>query len=184
MTPVEHVGAPLRLVPSDAEQLAWLMRTCFLQAYAHASTPARVAAYLDRVYAPARIARELEDSSLPTWAWQTSDGVRWAGFGRLQLPSPFMPGLGHPGVVELQRFYLHADFHGCGVAAPFLHHLMQAAAQAGGTRMQLSVWKEAPQALRFYIKQGFRIAGSTIFWIEDDPKDDWIMLRDLDAIPS
>ena len=85
----------------------------------------------------------------------------------------------HGDLVELQRFYLHADFHGTGIATRLLHHLLNAARAAGAGRIQLSVWKDAPQAIRFYTREGFRIDGSTVFWIEDDPKDDWLMVREL-----
>ena len=50
----------------------------------------------------------------------------------------------------------------------------------GATRsLCLSVWKEQPQAIRFYEKEGFRIAGELVFMVGDDPKEDWLMVCEL-----
>jgi ribosomal protein S18 acetylase RimI-like enzyme len=54
------------------------------------------------------------------------------------------------------------------------------AKRRGARRIGLSVWQEQPQAMRFYEKEGFRIAGELIFMVGDDPKDDWLMVCDLD----
>jgi ribosomal protein S18 acetylase RimI-like enzyme len=49
----------------------------------------------------------------------------------------------------------------------------------GARSLFLSVWQEQPQAIRFYEKEGFRIAGTLVFDVGDDPKDDWLMVRAL-----
>jgi len=49
----------------------------------------------------------------------------------------------------------------------------------GGRSLSLSVWQEQPQAIRFYAKEGFRIAGTLVFEVGDDPKDDWLMVAEL-----
>ena len=53
----------------------------------------------------------------------------------------------------------------------------------GARSLWLSCWQEQPQALRFYEKEGFRIAGRLVFEVGDDPKDDWLMLCALPAAP-
>lgn len=168
----------LRAVPEHAQALAELMRRCFLQAYHHASSPDRVARFLDTAYATAQVRSELEDPALPTWIVRDRQ-QQWAGFGRLRLH-----GSGHPSVagnapMELQRFYLDAAFHGRGVATQLMAHLIDHASGHGADALWLNVWQEAPQAIRFYRKHGFEIVGTNIFMVDDDPKDDWVMRRPL-----
>jgi ribosomal protein S18 acetylase RimI-like enzyme len=53
------------------------------------------------------------------------------------------------------------------------------ARQAGARALYLSVWQQQPQAIRFYRKEGFEIAGELVFLVGDDPKDDWLMVCPL-----
>jgi len=81
--------------------------------------------------------------------------------------------------VELGRIYLDAAFHGRGIAAQLVANLLVAASLRGSRSVWLSVWQEAPQAIRFYEKHGFEIVGRSIFMVGDDPKEDWVMTQAL-----
>ena len=47
--------------------------------------------------------------------------------------------------------------------------------------MWLKVWKQAPQAIRFYTKHGFHVAGTARFDVGMDVAENWVMYRHLDA---
>jgi ribosomal protein S18 acetylase RimI-like enzyme len=81
--------------------------------------------------------------------------------------------------VEIGRFYVDVDFQGRGIAQAMMAETRRLARAHGGASLWLSVWQEQPQAIRFYEKEGFRIAGTLVFDVGDDPKDDWLMVRAL-----
>jgi ribosomal protein S18 acetylase RimI-like enzyme len=86
----------------------------------------------------------------------------------------------HP-AMELARFYVDTCFHGCGVAQELMARVKQMARQRGAASLWLSVAQSSQQAIRFYQKEGFRIAGELVYMFGDDPKDDWLMICDLSA---
>jgi GNAT superfamily N-acetyltransferase len=66
------------------------------------------------------------------------------------------------------------------VAQAMMARVKQEARRRGIGTLYLSVWQEQPQAIRFYSKEGFAIAGELVFMVGDDPKDDWLMVCPLD----
>ncbi|MBC7990564.1 MAG: GNAT family N-acetyltransferase [Luteimonas sp.] len=165
---------------AEAERLSDLMRSTFLDANGHCSTPANVAAFLDAVYSPATQRREIADPDILTWIVESPHGGgAWAGFAQLRFATraPEEVGLRHP--VELGRIYLAPSFQGRGLARTLMLHLCDEARRRGADGLWLNVWQEATQAIRFYTKHGFRIVGRSIFTVGDDPKDDWVMVRAL-----
>jgi ribosomal protein S18 acetylase RimI-like enzyme len=43
----------------------------------------------------------------------------------------------------------------------------------------LAVWENNPRAMRFYEKNGFRVAGKTLFRLGGDIQHDFVMARNL-----
>ena len=62
--------------------------------------------------------------------------------------------------VELARQYVSTHQRGTGLAARLLDAALRHAAARGMAGMWLKVRKDAPQAIRFYQKCGFRIVGT------------------------
>lgn len=168
-----------RAQPADTDRLAALMGECFVLAYHHASDPPRIAEYVRTQFAPEVIGAQLVDPQLLTWIVE-DDAGRWCGFGQLHLrvePHASVSNTRHP--LELRRFYFHPDFHGAGLAGALMAQLKTTARARGADALWCCVWQQAPQAIRFYEKHGFVIAGTTTFWVMDDPKDDWVMFCQL-----
>jgi GNAT superfamily N-acetyltransferase len=162
---------------ADAQLLADFMTRNFLAAYGHCSTAANVAATVAKHYGLEAQRRQLADPSRINLVAET-DG-RLAGHAQLRVggeaPDEVQP---LPGV-EIGRFYVDVDFHGRGIAQAMMAETRRLAREAGGASLWLSVWQQQPQAIRFYEKEGFRIAGTLVFDVGDDPKDDWLMLQAL-----
>ncbi|MDR7067298.1 ribosomal protein S18 acetylase RimI-like enzyme [Pseudoxanthomonas japonensis] len=168
---------PARL--SEAAALSDLMRRTFVAANGHCSTPDNVAAFLDQVYTPGRQAQEIRDSDTLTLIVE-QDGV-WAGFAQLRWGTAPPAEVTLRPAVELGRIYLDAAFHGQGIAAVLVSHLLAAARVRRSRSVWLNVWQESEQAIRFYRKHGFQIVGRSIFHVGDDPKEDWVMTQALPA---
>ena len=163
--------------PDDAARLGEFMSRNFLAAYGHCSTPENVQAAVAEHYGLGAQQRQIADPS--RWnLLMTVDG-EWAGHAQLrEAPSP-PAGAGTPPALELCRFYVDLAWHGRGLAQQMMARVKDEARRRGAGSIYLSVWQEQPQAIRFYAKEGFRIAGTLVFVVGDDPKDDWLMSCEL-----
>jgi GNAT superfamily N-acetyltransferase len=164
----------------DAAPLAQFMERNFRATYGHCSTPDNIDGAVREHYGLEAQARQLADPDRINLLVETADGVL---LGHAQLhfghppPDPVQP---RP-AAEVTRFYVDGPAHGRGVAQAMLAEVERLARDRGVVALWLSVWQEQPQAVRFYEKSGFRRAGTLVFVVGDDPKDDWLMLKPLGA---
>ena len=168
-----------RAAPSEAEALSAFMRRLFLAAYSHSADAPNVARHVGATFVPAQQALELADPALETLLAESAEG--WVGCAQLRPASrpPVVLDAGAP--AELRRFYIDAPWHGSGAAARLMQSVADRAAQAVADALWLYVWQQAPRAIRFYEKCGFRIAGTAVFMVGDRRNDDWVMWRPLAA---
>ena len=163
---------------ADSAELGEFMARNFLAAYGHCSTPENIHAAVEEHYAEPAQLRQIQD---PTrWNLIAVLDGEWAGHAQLHEVTDIPQGAGPGPVIELARFYVDTRFHGRGIAQAMMARVKEEARVRGARTIWLSVWQEQPQAIRFYSKEGFRIAGSLVFVVGNDPKDDWLMRHDLD----
>ena len=161
----------------DADALAAFMTRNFLAAYGDCSTPANVAAAVAEHYGVEAQARQLRDPGRINLLAEVAGRI--AGHAQLRVGGPAPAEVEPLPAVEIARFYVDLDFHGQGVAQAMMAEAARLARARGAAGFWLSVWQQQPQAIRFYEKEGFRIAGALVFRVGDDPKDDWLMVRPL-----
>ena len=163
--------------PADSAALGEFMARNFLAAYGHCSSPENVRAAVEENYGEPAQLRQILDADRHNIIALAGDD--WAGHAQLHIGSaaptqaPSLPAL------ELSRFYIDTHFHGRGAAQAMMAQVKREARARGAASLWLNVWQESPRAIRFYEKEGFRIAGKVIFMVGDDPKDDWLMICDL-----
>jgi ribosomal protein S18 acetylase RimI-like enzyme len=156
-----------RAVASDAAALAELGARTFVDAFAAQNRPEDLEAYLARTYGEILQRREIEDPEIVTLL--VHDGELLIGFAQLRgSPSEH-------GDVELARFYVHREHHGCGVAQMLMSAAVDATRELGGETLWLGVWEHNPRAIRFYEKCGFRDVGSHPFLVGSDLQTDRVM---------
>jgi ribosomal protein S18 acetylase RimI-like enzyme len=173
-----HSDPTFRLaVAADSAALGEFMARNFLDAYGHCSTPENVQAAVEEHYGEPAQLRQIADPG--RWNLVALVDGECAGHAQLREVSEAPEGAGPPPVIELSRFYVDTRFHGRGIAQAMMAQVKQQARERGARSIYLSVWQEQPQAIRFYTKEGFRIAGTLVFVVGDDPKDDWLMRHDL-----
>jgi GNAT superfamily N-acetyltransferase len=163
---------------ADAEALARFMTRNFLAAYGDCSTPENVAATVAKHYGVDAQRRQLGDPARINLLAEI-DG-RLVGHSQLHVGGDTPPEVAPLPSVEVARFYVDVDFHGRGIAQEMMAQSRQLAAQRGATSLWLSCWQEQPQAVRFYEKEGFRIAGTLVFVVGDHPTADWLLDSPLD----
>ena len=161
----------------DAPALAEFMSRNFLAAYGHCSSPANIEKTIAKHYGLDAQLRQIGDGRYANLLMER-DGLL-AGHAQLRFgaeaPPPVEP---LPGA-EIGRFYVDTAFHGQGLAQRMMREVREVSRARGARSLYLSVWQEQPQAIRFYEKEGFRIAGTLVFEVGDDPKDDWLMVSPL-----
>lgn len=164
-------------LPADAQALAEFMTRNFMAAYGECSTPENVAAAVAVHYGIDAQRRQLDDPGRANLLASVGDEL--VGHAQLcfanRAPEPVQP---LPSA-EIARFYVDAVWHGRGIAQAMMAEVRNHAALRAAKSLWLSVWQEQPQAIRFYEKEGFRIAGALVFEVGDDPKDDWLMIHAL-----
>ncbi|MDI1252327.1 GNAT family N-acetyltransferase [Thermomonas sp.] len=85
------------------------------------------------------------------------------------------------GAVELRRHYVRVRHRGAGVAAGLLEAAVDVARAKDATGLWLKVGKDAGQAVAFYQKYGFQIAGSSIAMADTLWRERWVMHRAVRA---
>jgi ribosomal protein S18 acetylase RimI-like enzyme len=187
MSPVAAPPAPsvtFRLAgPRDAPALADFMSRNFLAAYGHCSTPENIAAAIAEHYGLAAQLRQISDPNRANLLAETAAGVL-AGHAQLHFDGETPDAVTLRPAADVARFYVDVAFHGQGVAQAMMAEVERIAAARGMRALWLSVWQEQPQAVRFYEKAGFLKAGTLVFVVGDDPKDDWLMVKRLPAPES
>jgi ribosomal protein S18 acetylase RimI-like enzyme len=81
--------------------------------------------------------------------------------------------------IEIARFYVHARWHGRGLAAPLMQSALDAIRTAGGDVAWLGVWEQNSRAIQFYHRQGFVAVGRTTYLFDGVPEDDLLLAAAL-----
>jgi len=178
MEPIGSASIRVRpALPTEVEAIAALAARTFREAWQAYNSPADMEAYCLEHFVPARIAADLREPAV-RYLLADLDGAL-LGYLRLveESPNDAVPAR-RP--LEISRLYVGRDWHGRGVGPALLQAGLQHAARVGHDVAWLAVWQRAGQALAFYRKSGFEIAGTARFQLGADLQDDYVMRRVLD----
>jgi ribosomal protein S18 acetylase RimI-like enzyme len=164
----------------DAAALADFMERNFRATYGHCSTPANIDGAVREHYGHEAQLRQLADPARVNLLVEGADGAL-LGHAQVRYGDDAPEAVQPRPAAEVTRFYVDGPAHGRGVAQAMLAEVERLVRERGVVALWLSVWQEQPQAVRFYEKSGFRRAGTLVFVVGDDPKDDWLMLKPLAA---
>jgi diamine N-acetyltransferase len=159
----------------DADTIAALGITVFVDTYAADGVRADVAREALHEHAPAAAAARLADPARRTLV-ADRDGLalgfaEWAR-GR---PCPGAPALD----AELVRLYVLRHARGQGVGLALLRAAERQAARAGAGALWLTAWVGNGAALGFYRRAGYAETGRTTFRFEDRTYDNLVLMRPL-----
>ena len=120
---------------------------------------------------------ELQDGDIVTLVAEANDALQGLVQVRWNVRPPSAGFMG--GAVELRRHYVRMRYRGAGVAAGLLDAAVELARAKDATGLWLKVGKDAVQAVAFYQKYGFQIAGSSIATVDARWRERWVMHRVL-----
>ncbi|MDB4909683.1 MAG: GCN5-related N-acetyltransferase [Gemmatimonadetes bacterium] len=167
-----------RATLADAPLIASLGAETFVTSFGAQNTRENLAKHLANAFGEEIQRRELTDPSV-TYLIAELDG-RTAGYAQVregEAPECITGAV----PVEVRRFYVVHDFHGTGIAQALMEACAGEARKRGGRTLWLGVWDQNPRAIRFYTKCGFEDVGGQTFLLGDDPQQDRVLSRSLEA---
>jgi ribosomal protein S18 acetylase RimI-like enzyme len=161
----------------DATMLAELGAKTFFDTFAKGNTAEDMAAHLKRSFSPEIQFQELSDSKT-IFLIAEADGAP-VGYAQLLLNSLDASVKGTK-PLEIRRIYSSQEFLGKGVGKELMQAAISEARQRGCDSVWLGVWEQNQRAINFYKKWGFHEVGSHIFYVGDDPQNDFVLELTLD----
>lgn len=167
--------------PNELPALLHLAERTFREAWQAQNDPVHFEDYCRTHFTLERFAAEMAAPDARFYfALQENTPVAYLKLNIGQLPGasarleqPLWPGK----PVQIERIYVDAPWQGRGLGKHLLAFAEEQTRQVSATWLWLSVWQEAPRAVRFYEKNGFRIFGTETFWVGADPQPDWVMRK-------
>lgn len=162
----------------DAKVLTDLAYTTFWDAFAHhpKNAPDDLNHYMRQAFNVEQTVSELVEPN-NIFLIAEIDGEP-AGYSKIVIDN-IEPGITAERPIELSRLYSHQKHLGQGVGQSLMDACFERARSEDRDVMWLGVWEYNPRAQRFYEKNGFRVVGSHVFQLGEDPQTDLLMQREL-----
>ena len=163
---------------NDAKALTDLAYTTFWDAFAHhpKNAPDDLNHYMRQAFSLEQTIKELAEKN-SIFLIAELDGEA-AGYAKLIINN-IEEGINAERPVELNRLYAHQQFLGKGIGQALMDACFDRARVHDHDVMWLGVWEFNPRAQRFYEKNGFRVVGSHVFQLGEDPQTDLLMQKEL-----
>ena len=147
-------------------------RRLFVQAYGEISGAEDLAAHVDDYFSEQAVADELGKQDVQYFLAFDKDDV--AGFLKIRC-GEIPEAVPASSATEVQQLYVDAAHQRKGVGRLLMDHAIVIAKQRSDEGVWLSVWQEADWAIKFYEAYGFRIVGTTDFWLGESKYMDYLM---------
>jgi ribosomal protein S18 acetylase RimI-like enzyme len=170
---------PLQIIPALAEHapaLAEFSSAAFYDAYAYANTPEDMQQYIAEHFSGEEIRKEIGTKN--TFIFLAMLDEKIAGYVKLgTATSPEQ--LGGKPAIEIERLYVDKKLQSQKIGAALVAHLIQFSKSQGKKVIWLGVWKKNIRAVAFYEREGFVKFGETIFTLDRDLQEDFLMKKEL-----
>jgi len=144
--------------------------------FAEHNTPENLEAFFKDTYDLEKFNKEFYEADAVLYV--ALDDLKIIGFLRLRKSNEVDEYLG-TNHLELQRLYIHSDYHGSAVSKMFMEEALAYAKKKKYEWIWLGVWEKNFRAQKFYSKWGFERFSEHIFQMGDDPQTDWLMKKKL-----
>ena len=168
-----------RALPGDADALALVGATTFLESFAGVLHGQGIIEHCRRAHAPSRYEAWLGDPTAALWLAEAAPGCAPVGYAVLASPDLPMADPAHD--LELKRIYVLARYQGSGTGQRLLEHALAHARAAGASRLLLGVYAGNARAQAFYLRHGFAHLAERGFEVGGHSYRDNVMARALHA---
>lgn len=159
--------------PGDAEAIGVQGRTAFLEAFREEYAPGDIDGYFAATYGTHLQESEIADPAIKILLAEDDRGL----LGHLKLGRCSLPVISNRPAAEVKRFYVLRRGQGTDIAHTLLMHGIRTAREQAVKSIALSCWTRNERALRFYLREGFTIAGRQNFRVGSRIDDDYVMER-------
>ncbi len=164
----------VRVTPASLQPLVDLSRKTFLEKFYADNTPENMQEFMDRVYDPGQLKKELADP-LSEFYFIFFNGAL-AGYLKINQGAA-QSDIKDDSSLEIERLYIDAEFQGKGLGAMFLKRSEQRAEELKLDFLWLGVWEKNPGAIRFYKRHGYVQFGSHPVSVGDEMQTDFLMRK-------
>lgn len=159
--------------PEDAEDLAELGRTSFVDAFGHLYSEENLNWFLDSAYTFETAAADIADPQ-KLFRIAESEG-RMVGYCKIGFEVTLEHDPGDRRTMELKQLYIRGKQTGTGIGASLMEWALGEARSRGFDEVILSVWSENHGAQRFYARYGFEKIADTYFMVGDHRDDEFLL---------
>lgn len=163
----------------DAKAIADLGSSVFSVTFGFSIPTKDLAAYLDEAYSIPALQEDILNPKKHVIVACDTTTNQVIAFAQLTegTTEPCIEDLAN--IVELQRLYVHGDYHGLGLGRALTQRTETMALEKGYQTMWLGVWEGNFQAQRIYEAMGFSRVGEHEFQMGRCIQTDWIMCKTL-----
>jgi ribosomal protein S18 acetylase RimI-like enzyme len=165
-----------RCTLEDAAAMASLGARLFSETYGPTHPEPELSRYLARAFSVGGTREAIGDEDVSMFVVEDAGGNAIA-YAYLRASPDRSSGVKGDRAIEIVRFYVDSSCQGRGVGAALMEECFDDARTRGADVTWLQVWKEAPWAVGFYARMGFKIVGSAPFYFGDQVGDDHIMAK-------
>ncbi|MGZ3500736.1 MAG: GNAT family N-acetyltransferase [Gemmatimonadaceae bacterium] len=167
-----------RCTVDDAATLSALSARLFTETYGPTHPEPELSRYLARSFAVEGIRAAIEDNGVAMLVAENPEG-RAIAYSYIRVSPDPPEGVTGDRVFEIVRFYVDGAYQGRGVGAALMQQSVDETRRRGADTVWLQVWSEAPWAIGFYERMGFRVVGSAKFYFGKQIGDDHVMARSV-----
>ncbi|GAA1919085.1 GNAT family N-acetyltransferase [Nocardioides hwasunensis] len=172
-----------RAVEADADGLARLAALTFPLACTPQTSRTTIEAHVAARLGPDSFRRQLADPAYVVLLAEAGPGADPIGYTMLIAGEPDDPDVSQAirlrPTIALERFYVHPDHHGSGIATRLMAATLEAARSTGARGAWLGVSEDNGRANAFYARHGFEVVGTKQFHIGDVAERDNVREREL-----
>lgn len=164
---------------TDIPELSDFASRTFYQAYGWYNTEKNMREYVEKYFSINQLKEELSDESIIYLIEENQGKIEgYLKLGRKNKP----PGINHVSCSEIERIYVDEYLQRKGTGKKLLNAAIRIVSERKDEILWLGVWQKNEKAIAFYLKNGFKITGTTKFILGDDEQDDFIMMLDLSSV--
>ncbi|KAJ2955071.1 hypothetical protein NQZ79_g8868 [Umbelopsis isabellina] len=163
---------------ADAEAISHIGTKVFDLSFGHAIPEPDLKMYLEQSYSVEAFSSEISNP-LKNFIVACNEQQCVVGFAQLTsgTSDPCLNNVVLP--IELQRIYVHQDYHKMGIGKLLMEAAEDMARSLGFKHIWLGVWEENRRAQKVYASAGYEQVGVHDFQVGSCIHIDWILLKTL-----
>jgi ribosomal protein S18 acetylase RimI-like enzyme len=169
----DTMGIKIRECREDEiEELQSISYLTYDETFRHLNTPETMQKYLSESFNRDTLLDEIRNPNSTFYLMHIDDSL--VGYLKLN-EAPAQTDINDPLALEIERIYIYKQYKGRGFGKELMKFALEKAEERGKRYAWLGVWEKNVDAIAFYEKTGFKIAGRHSFRMGDEIQLDYIM---------